>query len=764
MKYSLYQEKCQEIEELICNKDYLNAREKLDNLYQYKPVRAIWFHLKAKLEMNSSGQLQKYFDELRNKLSFCYKYEGIEECIRQYEKISVQRKVPFEIKRYQYLFRMMVNDYAYYEENAGVFEKDLSGEIFSCSWDKYIEIYAMAEYVIYELQRNFQKVQYPENGERGRFRWIKDSQINMGYWNEIINNSEEELLVVMESNYNGHLSAWVCQMLKVLGKKVILIKKPMQYQNDTIDIQQTVAISIGNIKGVGGKLEIVPIEILKSSGEVQSNIEYILRYLYKKYSEGKGFHLLASGWQTEELCLQQKGEVRSFRLSACTADVFERTFALSYYGEYLTYISKIYQTDCKKLLEQTTTKKFSIVIPARNSAYTLEHTIRTCLEQRFKGEYEIIISDNSTGNNTEVYELCQRLNNPKIVYIKTPRDLHLPKSFEYAYLHTKGEYVLAIGSDDGILPWTLEILDAVTSAYPNEKIIQWERGFYAWPGFNGGQQHQFIVPAEYEKGKLHLFYRERDTYLKAVIDNPNNMYMLPMLYINSCFKREYMCDLIHKTGRLWDGICQDIYMGVVTALTNSKILNMNYPLSIAGMSSGSVGAKANKGSIKEDELTANVARVQMDNNVGGFCTTYIERLIPDMGTDINSLYNCLLRMVSIGVLPEEELWEKLDWQKVFMNLYKGIDVRDIAFDKKIHEMRYAASKHGDEFLKWFDEEIYNASLESYIYDEEVIKKSSDKKTYTEGEIDNGGCILDASKKGVSNIYEATLLFTEIANL
>lgn len=764
MKYSLYQEKCQEIEELICNKDYLNAREKLDNLYQYKPVRAIWFHLKAKLEMNSSEQLQKYFDELRNKLSFCYKYEGIEECIRQYEKISVQRKVPFEVKRYQYLFRMMENDYSYYEENAGVFEKDLLGEIFSCSWDKYIEIYAMAEYVIYELQCNFQKVQYPENGERGRFRWIKDSQINMGYWNEIINNSEEELLVVMESNYNGHLSAWVCQMLKVLGKKVILIKKPMQYQNDAIDIQQTVAISIGNIKEVGGDFEIIPVEIIKSSGEAQSNIEYILRYLYNKYSNGKGFHILASGWQTEEMILGQKGEIRSFRISACTSDLYEHTFALSFYGDYLSYISKVYQEDCKVLLNQQVAKKFSIVIPARNSAYTLEHTIKTCLEQRFSGEYEIIISDNSTGNNTEVYELYKRLNDPRIVYIKTPRDLHLPKSFEYAYLHAKGEYVLALGSDDGLLPWALEILDAVTNTYPNEKIIQWERGFYAWPGFNGGQEHQFVIPADYEKNQLHLFYRERDAYLDIVTENPNNMYILPMLYINSCFKREYLNDLLQKTGRLWDGICQDIYMGIVTALINPRILNMRYPLSIAGMSSGSIGANANKGITKDSELKANVASIQRDNNVGGFCSTYMERLIPDLGTDINSLYYCLLRMVTIGVLKEEELEEKLDWKKVYLDIYKGMDVRDIAFDRKIHEMRYAASKHGDGFLQWFDEEIYNPALEPYVYDEEVIRNNSNKKTYTEGKMDNGGWVLDASKKGVSNIYEATVLLEQMTEL
>ena len=763
MKYE-NMEIVKEIQQLINEKEYKDANRKLEELYQYKPVRLLWYHLNALLEMKSTDNLQKYFDGLGGKFSFNYKYAGIEECIKQFEKISLEKNSTFETKRYRYLLQMLDEDYSFCIDGMEVFNKDISGEKFGYTWQKYMEIYAMGEYVLYELQRNFHRKYYPDKANSCWFTWIKNKQTNMGYWNEVINNPKEEFFVVVENNDNVPLVGWVCYMLKAMQKQVVVLKNAMQYQNDTIDIQQTVAISLGNIKETQGTMEIVPIEIVKTSGEVQSNAEYILRYLYNKYSEGKGFHVLASGWQTEEMCLGQKGEIRSFRISAYTSDLYEHTFALSFYGEYLTYISKIYQTDCKKLLCEPTRKKFSIVIPARNSSCTLEHTIKTCLEQNYKGDYEIIISDNSTGNNTEVYELCEQLNDPKIVYIKTPRDLHLPKSFEYAYLHTKGEYVLALGSDDGLLPWALEILDAVTNTYPNEKIIQWERGFYAWPGFNGGQQHQFIIPGDYEKGKLHLFYRERKVYLDALIDNPNNMYILPMLYINSCFKREYMQDLLQKTGRLWDGICQDIYMGIVTALINPQILNMRYPLTIAGMSSGSIGANANKSITKDSEHRANVASVQRDNNVGGFCTTYMERLIPETGTDVSSLYNCLLRMVSIGVLPEEELEEKLDWQKVYLNLYSGMDARDVAYDKKIHEMRYAASRHGDDFLRWFDEEIFIPALEPHIYDEVAIRKNSDKKTYTEGKMDNGGCILDASAKGVSNIYEATVLFAKMTEL
>jgi glycosyltransferase involved in cell wall biosynthesis len=197
--------------------------------------------------------------------------------------------------------------------------------------------------------------------------------------------------------------------------------------------------------------------------------------------------------------------------------VHGKNLALSWYGDYLSYISKIYGQDCHAMVDESPSKRFSIVIPARNSSDTLRYTLQTCLEQRYTGDYEIIVSDNSTGHNAAVYELCQELNNPRIVYLKTPRDLPLAKSFEYAYLHAKGEYIFAIGSDDGLLPWALEILDGIAQQYPDEEIIQWTRAFYAWSGFNGGQQHQFIIPRKYKKGEIPMGYREALDYIDMIL-------------------------------------------------------------------------------------------------------------------------------------------------------------------------------------------------------------------------------------------------------
>jgi hypothetical protein len=339
----------------------------------------------------------------------------------------------------------------------------------------------------------------------------------------------------------------------------------------------------------------------------------------------------------------------------------------------------------------------------------------------------------------------------------------LPKSFEYAYLHANGEYIFALGSDDGLLPWALESIDTITQQYPDEEIIQWERGFYAWPGFNGGQENQFVVPRAYEKGNYNLFYRDNIDYIASVLLDSKKMYTFPMLYINSCFKRSYFETLLKKTGRLWDGICQDIYMGVITACIQPRILNMKYPLAIAGMSGKSIGAKANIPQKTNAEFMKSVKEAKGDNNTGGFCSTYYERLLPETGTDTSSLYGALLRAVSFGILPDTYLSEVFDWKKMFLNLSNELDVRDVTFDREIHEMRYAAMHHGEEFLQWFDETIYHPLLTPRYIDEEKLTKLEKQRMYQCGINSEAGVTLDASEYKVKNIYDAVKLFEKVLN-
>ena len=69
-------------------------------------------------------------------------------------------------------------------------------------------------------------------------------------------------------------------------------------------------------------------------------------------------------------------------------------------------------------------------------------------------------------------------------------------------------------------------------------------------------------------------------------------YSLPLLYINSGFRRSYLSEILHRTGRVLDGASQDGYMSVVNLCLNDHVIQIQCPLTIAGQSGHSVGVQS----------------------------------------------------------------------------------------------------------------------------------------------------------------------------
>nr|WP_284708657.1 glycosyltransferase [Sporomusa sphaeroides] len=427
-------------------------------------------------------------------------------------------------------------------------------------------------------------------------------------------------------------------------------------------------------------------------------------------------------------------------------------------GDYLSYISHIYGFDVRVPLSQPATCDFSIVVPARNSATTLRSTLQTCLNQRFTGSYEIVLSDNSAAGNTEVYNLWQELNDERIKYFRTPRELPLAKSFEFAYLQTRGRFIFSIGADDAVLPWALEVLHTTLNHIPGDEIVMWDRGFYGWPNLSKGQEHQFQIPGHYQKNNIKIERMIGKAALNQVIHDPNTMYGLPVLYINSGFRRRYFQTLLDKTGRLWDGNAQDIYMGIINLSINDSFPVISYPLTIAGMSSASVGAQSQRASINE------IVRMQYQKilfkTIGFYSPFSVERLLTSHPTDRWIVYCSVLRTVALGV-QSSAILEQLDWKKIFGLLAEKLSLNDSQIEKKLNQLRYSASLINAEVAEYVEKEICAGA-----FNPRIIEKSPEdgRKYYQEGFAANGGLVLDASKFGVSNICEAVELFEKLTAL
>ena len=593
--------------------------------------------------------------------------------------------------------------------------------------------------------------------------WVKQLP-NAGYLIELLEDSKAHTFIVLES---GSYDSVDCQIaasaLSELGKDVFLLTSSIEchVEND-IDMKDTVFVSIDNAEKYTNLTVIRPIEVVKNGKSMGDNRDYIISHITENLASNNLATVLCSGDLFDKLDTRPSMKKKLQRLSYFKSDYLNRNMEFGWAGDYVSYISKIYDFDVQAEISKPAECDFSIVIPARNSAYSLRYTLQSCLNQRFKGKYEIVLSDNSTNGNTQVYDLYCELNDERIKYYKTPRDLALPKSFEFAFLKARGNFTFSIGSDDALLPWGLDSISKVLEQIPDDEILMWERGFYAWPGFNGGQQNQFVIPKNYQKNKVDCERISGEMMLAQILNNPNNMYGLPMLYINSGFRRSYFQTLLKETGRLWDGVCQDLYMGIVNISINKDFPIIRYPLTIAGMTNSSIGMLSNRAITDNDEMNEIHETRKNTDNIGGYAPSSLERLLPTYDTDRASLYRSVLRVVARGALPID-LFDMIDWKNIFTFIAEQLSIDDIQLDRKLNWLRYSASLINEDVAKYVNEQLYAKLIVPRV----VVPVSEEKiiqKRYEEGFMHNGGLTLDASKFGVTNVYEAAKLFEDLTGL
>jgi Glycosyl transferase family 2 len=224
--------------------------------------------------------------------------------------------------------------------------------------------------------------------------------------------------------------------------------------------------------------------------------------------------------------------------------------------------------------------KFSVVVPTRERAATLRCALRTCLDQNFD-DYEVIVSDNDSSPATRA--VVEELATPKVRYVRTPSLLAMSSNWDFALSHARGEYVVLIGDDDGLLPHALAELDRVTREH-HAKVVRWEPAYYTWPSFAlAGQGDYLRVPLGRGLREVSAF-----DVIREVIGFRALYTALPMLY-NAAVHRSVLDVLRARTGRVFPHPVPDVYSGFAVAAVAGRYLSTDVPMSIAGQSGASNG-------------------------------------------------------------------------------------------------------------------------------------------------------------------------------
>lgn len=593
---------------------------------------------------------------------------------------------------------------------------------------------------------------------------------NIGYLLEYLMIKKKNTFILVIDEQDDALDYEIAaDILKQFGKNVVMIKPAIICPIDgDVKLEDTLAISIENVEEYDEIKRFLPIALVKDNICIGDNLSYLIAYITKNFAKDNLALIFSNDYILDNLQSREDLAKNIQRLSNRVDEALKNNMSFCWTGDYLSYIGYIYNCDVHQLISQPAECEFSIVVPARNSARTLRYTLKTCLEQRYQGNYEIILSDNSTDGNQEVYELCSELNSPKIKYIRTPRDLPLAKSFEFAFLQAKGEFVFSIGSDDGVLPWALDTLHNALRKIENEDILLWDRGFYAWPKFNGGQQNQLVINDFYKKDEVEIHKLSSNECLEYVFENPNTgIYtMLPNLYLNSGYRREYLKNLLIETGRLWDSCAQDVYMGAITLGVTDAIAYISYPITIAGMSGKSIGYLS--GTIAEGDISnqfSNIINLKETLNQYTYIHTNLEELYPNFITvDLMNFYWAVLKLVNLNLLEKDTL-RKLKWDELYLEISKRLTLDDVLFDKKIMLLRQAAQQINKETSEYVDN-ICKERLVPCILKNDVAENIDvTERSYKVGFHGNGhGMTLDASEFGVEDIHGAVKLFEKITGL
>ena len=247
-------------------------------------------------------------------------------------------------------------------------------------------------------------------------------------------------------------------------------------------------------------------------------------------------------------------------------------------------------------------EKYTVVIPARNNVETLRYTLATCLRQQYPNFY-ILVSDNCSEDGTG--DMIQGLNDSRISYIRTPRTLSMTQHFEFALSHVKDGFVMCIGADDGLMPDSINYVDAIVQKH-NVKAVACQYAHYFWPNVPVAEHGKLTVNGM-DVHKTGVEIRRSPEWIQKTLNFESVLYVcdLPSVYYG--FIHRSIIDKCVKDGVYFRSITPDAYSAFATAIQLDNYAYSQRPFCIAGISGKSNGlSQMLNGDVAKRFITENV--------------------------------------------------------------------------------------------------------------------------------------------------------------
>lgn len=286
----------------------------------------------------------------------------------------------------------------------------------------------------------------------------------------------------------------------------------------------------------------------------------------------------------------------------------------------------------------------TVVIPTCERAQYLEHALRTCVSQD-DCDFEILVSDNASEDNTRT--VVERINDPRVKYVNPGKRLGMSSHWEFALQHVRSDYVIYIGDDDGLLPYSIRTMRELIQL-TDTHAIRWRKHAYMWPDF------PMIDRRNIMKIRFGSSVERKNAYqaLQRLASGHLWYGNLPGVY-HSCVKTSTLQKLSEYTnGKVFAHSHPDVWVCILLAGLLDTYLDVELPLSIPGTSAKSNGATtlySNDGQAVFARFNEDSIRSSQDI-IQTAITSSIDLLVLDMLHDALPILQKMKRIIRISDL------------------------------------------------------------------------------------------------------------------
>ncbi len=379
---------------------------------------------------------------------------------------------------------------------------------------------------------------------------------------------------------------------------------------------------------------------------------------------------------------------------------------------------------------------FSVIIPAKDRAFYLEQTLRTCSLQDYQN-LEVIVSDDGSIDDTKkiVEEASKR--DGRIRYVSPGKDVGMRDNFEFALSQVRPGYVMALGADDGLLPYGISGMNKLLQS-SGKKILSWQAPLFTYPGINSdsGQISLYARRGRMQQGfkiiKSKEFLERQAKHLHYLSDVES-----PMFYVKGVVSTE-LIDVVKRRsseGRFYTCSTPDGYSGIVLAGTVDDYVFSYEPFSIYGLSPKSQGqnylSSSEEAKKNSESFFKNAAAIPMHKDLA------------------SQPYSPLITLMTVDYLLTAR--DVLGWTDLSINIdYRAVIAKSISELKNGLWSQEKVSRELKiiyEIAKFHDlEPLFNKTLD---------KATRDLRSPLAGNaISSKMIFIDAAHLGVRNIFDA----------